>query len=57
MSDSLEHVLIAISGPTAWWIFSSAVATMPEPLPMERWYKWMYNFLQRLAANHSLVTK
>jgi len=43
------------SGPVAWWIFSTAIATMPTPDPMDRWYGWLYNFLQRLGANHTLV--
>jgi len=53
--DSLTHVLLGIGTPTAWWLFSTAVSTMPAPLPESRWYRWLYNFLQRGAANHSLV--
>jgi hypothetical protein len=51
------HELIAnpAFGAILWWLFSSAVATMPTPQPMERWYGWFYNFLQRVGANHSLV--
>jgi hypothetical protein len=40
------YTLIAL-----YWIYSSLVTTMPSPLPTERWYSWLYNFLQAIAAN------
>ena len=49
-----ETIRGIIVGGGGWWIFSSAVGTMPKPLPMERWYGWMYLFLQLVAANHGL---
>lgn len=42
-------VMIAMS--VGQWLLSAGVATMPEPLPMERWYGWLYRFLQFLTAN------
>jgi len=34
-----------------WWLFSAAISTMPKPEPLERWYGWLYGFLQLAAAN------
>ena len=34
-----------------YYIYSAAVQTMPKPLPMQRWYTWLYSFLQVLGAN------
>lgn len=45
----------AVAGGTGWWIFSSLIGTMPAPREEERWYGWIYRFLQRVGANHSLV--
>jgi hypothetical protein len=33
------------------WFLSAFVNTMPEPLPMERWYGWFYRFMQFVTAN------
>ncbi len=53
-----HHPIVeALEGATGWWLFSSAVATMPVPLPMERWYRWFWSFLQVVAANHDLRRK
>ena len=35
------------------YVFSTAIHTMPTPLPTERWYGWLYNTLQALGANWS----
>jgi hypothetical protein len=51
-SKLMEWVSGPAAGAAAWWIFSSLVQTMPPPEPMERWYGWFYNFLQRAGANH-----
>lgn len=41
-----------------WWIFSSAIQTMPKPVPMGSiYYLWLYNLLQFIGANHKLLTK
>jgi hypothetical protein len=38
-----------------YWGFSAIVDTMPVPLPSERWYGWLYNFMHTIAANLSRV--
>lgn len=47
----------AVAGGTGWWVFSSLIGTMPPPQPGERWYGWLYSFLQRVGANHSLLAQ
>lgn len=42
------HPLLII---TCGWIFAAIVTTMPPPLPTERWYGWLYNAFQAIAAN------
>lgn len=49
----LESVKGAMVGGGVWWLFSTAVSTMPKPGPMERWYGWFYSFVQLVAANHT----
>ena len=39
------------------WIYSALVTTMPQPLPNERWYGWIFNFLQAIAANLDKIGK
>lgn len=53
--ETVKSIESALAGSTAWWIFSSAIATMPQPQPMERWYSWLFQFLQRVGANHALL--
>lgn len=56
MTNTLFETLRgAVAGGAGWWIFASAVQTMPVPKDGERWYGWFYNFVQRLGANHNLV--
>lgn len=33
------------------WMFFALVSTLPKPLSTERWYQWIYNFLNAVAAN------
>ncbi len=54
-STILGWLVHAASGGAAWWIFATAVQSMPAPLPLERWYGWFYTFVQRVAANHQLA--
>lgn len=35
----------------AFYAYSAAVQTMPRPRPDERWYGWIYGFLQIIGAN------
>lgn len=37
------------------WLFSTVVAGAPVPKASSIWYAWLYNTLQRIAANHSLT--
>jgi len=55
----LEHSpwLEALRPALGLWVFSALVQTMPPPLPMERWYSWLYNFAQILGANIKNVGK
>lgn len=41
----------------ALWMFSALVTTMPQPTVTERWYGWVYNFFQSIAANLDRVGK
>ncbi len=47
-----EAVQGAMVGGGGWWVFSTAIRTMPQPQPLERWYGWAHSFLQLVAANH-----
>jgi hypothetical protein len=51
----LGWLVHAASGGAGWWIFSSFVQSMPVPQANERWYGWLYLFMQRLGANHQLA--
>jgi hypothetical protein len=35
------------------WLFATIVGGMPQPTTSSVWYTWLYNTLQRIAANHS----
>lgn len=38
----------------AWYVFSAAVGSMPMPEAADpKWYKWLFGFLNTLAANIS----
>lgn len=53
-----QQVLIWLTGPAGWWVFSCLVRSLPEPVPMgSRFYLWMYRFVNLLAANKDLVDK
>lgn len=41
----------------AWFIFATAIHTMPAPTPDQRWYGWAYNFLHAVGANWTLFGK
>lgn len=56
-SPILEPLMGLVTGGAGWWIFATAVRTMPRPEPLERWYGWLYGFAQAVAANHDLREK
>jgi hypothetical protein len=37
------------------WVFAAFIHTMPPPTPAQQWYGWLYNFLQTLGANISMI--
>ena len=37
----------------AYAVFTAAIQTLPEPLPMERWYGFFYAFVHVLGLNLS----
>jgi hypothetical protein len=49
-----EFLATALASNTAWWAFSTLARSMPAPEENERWYGWLYRFLQAIAANHDL---
>ena len=44
-----------LGSPVAFWIYSSAIQSLPVPKPDERWYGALYDFLHRVGANPLLV--
>ena len=39
-------------GIIAYWIFSAAVSSLPDPGPSDgRGYKWLFGFLNKIAGN------
>jgi len=44
-----------VLGGGAAWVFSAAVRSLPEPLPGERFYLFVFRFCHILGANFDKV--
>ena len=47
------HANSAIVALAVYFAFGSIVDSLPEPLPLERWYGFLYKVAHALAANWS----
>jgi hypothetical protein len=53
----VEGVRGFFAGGAAWTVFSYGLRTLPTPKEQERFYKWLHDWAQAIAANPDLRSK
>lgn len=50
-----SHIDDVLTGGATFWLVSGLISTMPKPNENERWYGWLFNFAQFVAANWKTI--